>query len=130
MGLSPYSFEAHEGVSGATDIGIGVVHGMLHAVTGSLWVQIQRERRDGPKWCEALRGGRLRTPPVRLIPDDFCHVCFHPGHSEGPCAAEATEYRDPAMGGNPDGPIVRCGCIEYVDREARNNIPVVLTNVP
>lgn len=43
-------------------IGRGVAAGFqddrLVVIAGTLFAEIERERRDGPRWCEALRGAR------------------------------------------------------------------------
>lgn len=39
-------------------VGAGIRGGTLHAVAGSLFAQIERERLDGPRWSLALREGR------------------------------------------------------------------------
>jgi hypothetical protein len=56
--------------------------------------------------------------PVKLIPDDFCHVCFHPGH-EGPCTVN--DY-DAFL----DVGSVVCGCREMTTRQQRNEIEVTV----
>lgn len=58
------------------------------------------------------------TSTEGLFPDDYCVVCFHPGHPGAECRADDGEM---------NGPLGYCGCRENVTEEQRGQIVVRVT---